>query len=83
MMMMMMMMMMMVTMTTMMTIVCTKTSFCFYQSYFICRWFEVVIKLKKITLKCQLAILQTEADDMIVKTTSSLGRQGKDREDST
>ena len=48
-----------------------------------CRWFKVIINLKKITLKFNLAILQTEADDIIVKTTSSLGRQGKDGGDST
>ena len=41
------------------------------------RWLRVIIELKKITLKCQLATLQTEAGDIIVKTTSSLGRQGK------
>ena len=29
-----------------------------------------------------MAILQTEADDIIVKTTLSLGRQRKDRGDS-
>ena len=83
-MMMMMMIMMMMTMTTiMMMIVGTKTSFCFYLSKFICRWFKVIINLKKITLKFKLAILQTETDDIIVKTTPSLGRQGKDRGDST
>ena len=41
-----------------------------------------IIELKKIMLKCNLAILQTEADVIVVKTTSSLGRQGKDRGDS-
>ena len=66
----------------MMMIVCTKTSFCFYENCFTCRWLRVIIELKKITLKCTLTILQTEADDIMVKTTSSLGRQGKDRGDS-
>jgi len=73
---------MMITQTMMLMIVCTKTSFCFYLMYFICRWFRVIIELKTPTLKCKLATLQTEADDIIVKTTSSLGRQGKAREDS-
>ena len=72
---------MMMTTTMMMMIVCVKTSFYFYSSYFIYRWFRVIIELKKITLKCKLPILQTEADDNIVKT-SSLGRKGKDRGDS-
>ena len=61
---------------------CTKTSLCFYYIYFICRWFGVIIELKKITLECKLATLQIEADHIIVKTTSSLGRQGKARGDS-
>ena len=73
---------MMMMMTTMMLmIVCTKTSLSFYLIYFICRWFRVIIELKKITLQCKLATLQTEADDIIVKTTSSSGRQGKARGD--
>ena len=81
-MMMMMMMMMMMTSTMMVMIVCTKTSFCFYYIHFICVWLRVIIELKKITLKCKLAMLQTDGDDIIVKTTSSLGRRGKDRGDS-
>ena len=72
----------MMTTTMMMMIVCTETSLRFYCIYFISRWFRVIIELKKITLKCKLATLQTEADDIIVKTTLSLGRQGKDRGDS-
>ena len=75
-----MMMRLMMTTTIMLMIVCTKTSLCFYLMYFICRW--VIIELKKTTLKCKLATLQTEAYDIIVKTTSSLGRQGKVRGDS-
>ena len=63
-----MMIMMMTTTTIMMMIVCTKTSFCFYYSYFVRRWFGIII--------------ETEADDIIVKTTLSLGRQGKDSGDS-
>ena len=70
------------TTTMMLMIVCTKTSLCFYLIYFICRWFRVIIEVKKITLKCKLATLQTEADDIIVKTTSPLGKQGKARGDS-
>ena len=70
---------MMMTSTMMLMIVCTKTSLCFYLMYFICRW--VIIELKKTTLKCKLATLQTENYDIIVKTTSSLGR-GKVRGDS-
>ena len=70
---------MMMTTTMMLMIVCTKTSLCFYLMYFICRW--VIIELKKTTLKCKLATLQTENYDIIVKTTSSLGR-GKVRGDS-
>ena len=73
---------MMMTTTMMLMIVCPKTSLCFYLMYFICLWFRVIIELTKITLKCKLATLQTEADDVIVKTTSSLGRQGKARGDS-
>ena len=73
---------MMTTTIMMMMIVCTETSLRFYYIYFISRWFRVIIELKKITLKCKLATLQTEADDIIVKTTLSLGRQGKDRGDS-
>ena len=57
--------------TMMLMIVCSKTSLFFYLIYFICRWLRVIIALKKITLKCKLATLQTEADDIIVKTTSS------------
>ena len=72
----------MMTATMMLMIVCTKTSLFFYLVYVICLWFGVIIELKKITLKCKLATLQTEADDIIVKTTSSLGRQGKARGDS-
>ena len=74
--------MMIMTTTMMLMIVCTKTSLCFYLIYFICRWFRVIIELKKITLKCKLATLQTEADDIIVKMTSPLGKQGKARGDS-
>ena len=79
---MMMMMMTVMTSTMMVMIVCTKTSFCFYQIHFICVWLRVIIELKKITLKRKLAMLQTDADDIIVKTTSSLGRRGKNRGDS-
>ena len=75
-------MMMITTTTIMMMIVCTETSLRFYNIYFISRWFRVTIELKKITLKCKLATLQTEADDIIVKTTLSLGRKGKERGDS-
>ena len=59
--------------TMMLMIVCSKTSLFFYLIYFICRWLRVIIALalKKITLKCKLATLQIEADDIIVKTTSS------------
>ena len=73
--------MMMMTTTVMLMIVCTKTSLCSYLIYCICRWFRVTIELKKVTLQCKLATLQTEADDIIVKTTSSSGRQGKARGD--
>ena len=74
----------MMTMTTtmMLMIVCTETSLSFYLTYFICRWFRVIIELKKIMLKCKLATFQTVADDIIVKTTSSLGRQVNARGDS-
>ena len=73
---------MMMTTTMMLMIICTKTSLFFYLIYFICRWFRVIVELKKITLKFKLATLQTEADDIIVKTTSPLGRQGKAKGDS-
>ena len=68
--------MMMMTTTMMLMIVRTKTLLCFYLIYLIFRWFSVIIELKKTTLKCKLATLQTESDDIIVKTTSSLGGQG-------
>ena len=61
------MMMTMVMMTTMiLMIVYTNTSFCFYQNYFRFRRIRLVFKLKKITLKFRVAVLQTEVDDMVV-----------------
>ena len=61
------MMMTMVMMTSMMMmIVYTMTSLCFYKNYLRFRGFRLVFKLKKITLKFRVAVLQTEVDDMVV-----------------
>ena len=61
------MMMTMVMMTAMiLMIVYTHRSFCFYQNYFRCRCIRLIFKLKKITLKFRVAVLQTEVDDMVV-----------------
>ena len=57
----------MVTMTTMiLMIVYTNTSLCFYQNYIPCRWIRLIFKLKKTTLKFRVAVLQTEADEILV-----------------
>ena len=50
----------------MMMIVYTVTSLCFYKNYFRFRRIRLVFKLKKITLKFRVAVLQTEVDDMVV-----------------
>ena len=56
----------MMTSMMMMMIVYTVTSLCFYKNYFRFRRIRLVFKLKKITLKFRVAVLQTELDDMVV-----------------